>query len=79
MTPSASRRPPLRRRTVGALDIVRATRQDLDLKTYDDIVVCLLEEYADAHGIPRSRLLLDDSAGSDSCAISARSGKTGKN
>lgn len=73
------RRPPLRRRTVSALEIVRATRQDLDLRTYDDIVVCLLEEYAASRGIPRSRLLLDDPARSDSCATPATSGKTGKN
>jgi hypothetical protein len=74
MSPQPFRRPPLRRRPVAALDIVQATRQALDLKTYDDVVHLLLEEYAERHGILKQFLLLDASS-----ATLATSGKTGKN
>ena len=68
------KRPPLHRTTAAGLDVVRALRQDRDLKTYDDIVCLLLEEYAAAHGIPEEYLLL----GSARSGTTATSGKTGK-
>lgn len=72
MTPQPFRRPPLRQRTVAGLEIVRATRQDQDLRTYDDVVLLLLEEYAERHGILKQFLLQDP-------ASFARCGNTGKN
>jgi len=71
------KRPPLRRTTHAALDIVKALRQDRDLKTYDDVVCLLLEEYAAAHSIPEEYLLLD-SARSDRSGKTVTSGKSGK-
>ena len=69
------RRPPLQRETVAGLDIVRALRQDLDLRTYDDVVRHLLREYAGQHEALQQYLLSIESARSDT---SARSGKRGK-
>ena len=66
------KRPPLRRTTHAALDVVRALRQDRDLRTYDDVVLLLLEEYAERHGILKQFLLQDP-------ASFARCGNTGKN
>ena len=49
----------LRRKTVAALDIVKALRQDKPLRTRDDIVRLLLEEYAERHGLSKTLLFLD--------------------
>ncbi len=49
----------IKRKTVAALDIAKALRQDKPLRTRDDIVRLLQEEYTERHQIPKPLLFLE--------------------